>query len=89
MKLKVVSIAAIMLASFASAAFADEACTTEIGRKIKDDITGKGYAVEDITCFVFSTGPLDHLFEVDVTKDGKKTELWVDEKLNIVNEILE
>jgi Peptidase propeptide and YPEB domain len=89
MKFKLLSIVTIMLASSASAALAEEVCTTDVALKIKDDLTGKGYEIQDVVCRLYDTETISHRFEVDAKKDGKETELWLDEKFNVVKEHME
>ena len=86
MNFKLLSIATIMLATSASSALAEEVCTTEVALKIKDDLTGKGYEVQDVVCRLYDTESFSHRFEVDVKKDAKASELWLDEKFNVVKE---
>lgn len=77
MKMKLIAAAALSLALTAGAAFADVALTDEIAAQIKQTLTAQGYDVGKIKVE-------DGLFEAYVKKDGKKFEVFLNEKMEIV-----
>ncbi len=88
-KLKLAIIAASLFALPVSSALAEEGCTTEAAIRIKDDLTSKGYEVHDVTCRLFDVKEFTHRYEVDVKKDTKEMELWLDEKFTVLKEHVE
>jgi hypothetical protein len=75
---KLITAAALSLALTAGAAFASEAVLTDaIEAQIKETLVAQGYEVGKIKVE-------DGLFEAYVKKDGKKFEVLLNEKMEIV-----
>ena len=75
---KLITAAALSLALTAGAAFASEAVLTDaIEAQIKETLVAQGYEVGKIKVE-------DGLFEAYVKKDGKKFEVFLNEKMEIV-----
>ena len=75
---KMILAAALSLAFTAGAAFASEAVLTDaIEAQIKETLVAQGYEVGKIKVE-------DGLFEAYVKKDGKKFEVFLNEKMGIV-----
>ncbi|MDP4823523.1 MAG: PepSY domain-containing protein [Aestuariivirgaceae bacterium] len=77
MKMKLTAAAALCLALTAGAAFAEVTLTDETAAQIKQTLTAQGYDVGKIKVE-------DGLFEAYVKKDGKKFEVFLNEKMEIV-----
>jgi hypothetical protein len=78
MMMKLITAAALSLALTAGAAFASEAVLTHaIEAQIKETLVAQGYEVGKIKVE-------DGLFEAYVKKDGKKFEVLLNEKMEIV-----
>ena len=77
MNIRMSGLAIAVLALSATSAFADVDLTPEVKTKIEDMLKAQGYEVGKIKVE-------DGLFEAYVKKDGKKFEVFLNEKMGIV-----